>query len=84
MIRIHGGFAGATNLAVWKGKVYVAELFGGRISTIRNGKIVTVRSIKDPVAVEATKFKLFVGQMAPGVLGPTGPTGPGSINRFPR
>jgi hypothetical protein len=84
VIRIHGGFAGATNLAVWKGKVYVAELFGGRISTIRNGKVVTVRSIKDPVAVEATKFKLFVGQMAPGVLGPTGPTGPGSINRFPR
>ena len=84
VIRIHGGFLGATNLAVWKGKVYVAELFGGRISTIRNGKVVTVRSIKDPTAVEATKHKLFVGQLAPGILGPTGPTGPGGIYRFPR
>jgi hypothetical protein len=82
VIRIHGGFAGATNLAVWKGKVYVAELFGGRISTIRNGKIVTVRSIKNPVAVEATKHKLFVGQLAP--LGQQGPAGPGGIYRFPR
>jgi len=84
VIRIRGGFAGATNLAVWKGKVYVAELFGGRISTIRNGKIVTVRTIKDPVALEATKHKLFVGQLAPGLLGPSGPTGPGAIYRFPR
>jgi hypothetical protein len=84
VIRIHGGFLGATNLAVWRGKVYVAELFRGRISTIRNGRVVTARRIKDPVAVEATKHKLFVGQLAPGVLGPTGPTGPGGIFRFPR
>jgi hypothetical protein len=84
VIRIHGGFAGATNLAVWKGKVYVAELFGGRISTIRNGRIVTAQKVNSPVAVEATKHKLYVGQMAPGILGPTGPTGPGHIFRFPR
>jgi hypothetical protein len=84
VIRIHGGFAGATNLAVWKGKVYVAELFGGRISTIRNGRIVTAQQVNSPVAVEATKHKLFVGQLAPGILGPTGPTGPGHIFRFPR
>jgi len=82
VIRIKGGFAGATNLAVWNGKVYVAELFGGRISTIRNGKIVTAQKINNPVAVEATKYKLFVGQLAP--LGQQGPTGPGGIYRFPR
>ena len=82
VIRIHGGFAGATNLAVWKGKVYVAELFGGRVSTIRNGRLVTVRKLNSPVAVEATKYKLFVGQLAP--FGQNGPTGPGGIYRFPR
>ncbi len=80
--RIKGGFLGATNLAVWNNKVYVAELFGGRISTIRNGNIVTKRRIASPVAVEATKHKLFIGQLAP--LGPQGPTGPGGIYRFPR
>jgi hypothetical protein len=83
VIRIHGGFAGATNLAVWNGKVYVAELFGGRISTIRNGKLATVRSLAQPVAVEATKHKLFVGQLAP--TDETGnPTGPGHVLSFPR
>jgi hypothetical protein len=82
VIRIHGGFLGATNLAVWKGKVYVAELFGGRVSTIRNGKLVTVRSLAQPVSVEATKHKLFVGQLAP--MGQNGPTGPGHVLRFPR
>ena len=44
--RIHGGFLGATNLAVTPGgKVYVAELFKNRISTLRNGRVVNVRSI---------------------------------------
>ncbi|MET0838331.1 MAG: ScyD/ScyE family protein [Marmoricola sp.] len=80
--KIKSGFLGATNLAIWKNKVYVAELFGSRISAIRNGRIVTARRIANPVAVEATKHKLFIGQLAP--LGPTGPTGPGGIYRFPR
>jgi hypothetical protein len=83
VIRIHGGFAGATNLAVWNNKVYVAELFGGRISTIRNGKLVTVRSLAQPVSVEATKYKLFVGQLAPTDQNGN-PTGPGHVLRFPR
>lgn len=82
VIRVKTGFLGATNLAVRDGKVYVAELFGGRISTIRNGKIVTVQKIKNPVSVEATQHKLFVGQLAP--FGPNGPSGPGGIFRFPR
>jgi hypothetical protein len=83
VIRIHGGFAGATNLAVWNDKVYVAELFGGRISTIRNGKLVTVRSLAQPVSVEATKYKLFVGQLAP-TDEDGNPSGPGHVLRFPR
>jgi hypothetical protein len=83
VIRIHGGFAGATNLAVVGGKVYVAELFGGRVSTIRNGKLVTVRSLAQPVSVEATKYKLFIGQLAP-TDNNGNPTGPGHVLSFPR
>lgn len=83
VIRIHGGFLGATNLAVAGGKVYVAELFGGRVSTIRNGKLVTVRKLNNPVAVEATKYKLYVGQLA-SMDEKGNPTGPGAIDRFPR
>ncbi len=83
VIRIHGGFLGATNLAVWKGKVYVAELFGGRISTIRKGKVVTVRSVPRAVAVEATKHKLYVGQL--GDIDDHGNVNaPGAVLRFPR
>jgi hypothetical protein len=80
--RIKTGFLGATNLAVWKHRVYVAELFGGQISTIRNGRIVPAGKIANPVAVEATKRSLFIGQLAP--MGQQGPTGPGGIYRFPR
>jgi hypothetical protein len=83
VIRIHGGFAGATNLAVAGGKVYVAELFGGRVSTIRNGKLVTVRSLAQPVSVEATRHNLYIGQLAP-TDDKGNPTGPGHVLRFPR
>ena len=83
VIRVHGGFLGATNLAVWKDKVYVAELFGGRISTIRHGKVVTVRSVPRAVAVEATKYKLYVGQL--GDFDEEGHVNaPGAVLRFPR
>ena len=75
--RIAQGFAGATNLAVApSGKLYVAELFAGRISTIRGGRIVGVRTLKNAVSVEATKRNLFVGQL--------GGNGPGGVFRFPR
>ncbi len=84
VIRMAKGFLGATNLAVTPGgKVYVAELFKGRISTVRHGHLVTVRSLKSPVAVEVTKRNLFVGQLAD--FGQNGPVaGTGGIYRFPR
>ena len=83
VIRMARGFLGATNLAVRGGKVYVAELFNNRISTVRRGHIVTVRSIQRPVAVEATKRNLFVGQLAQ--FGQNGPVaGTGGVYRFPR
>jgi hypothetical protein len=82
--RIHGGFLGATNLAVTPGgKVLVAQLFKGKVSTLRNGRIVDVRSIPRPVSVEVTRNKLFVGQLAE--FGQRGPVpGTGGLYRFPR
>ena len=60
-----GASLGATNLAVTRsGKVYVAELFGAGSRPSATASIVTVRSIKSPVAVEVTKRNLFVGQLA--------------------
>ncbi len=83
--RIAGGFLGATNLAVsHHGKVYVAELFNNRISTIRRGRVVTVRSIERPVAVEVTKRHLYVGQFADIDFATGEVNGPGGIYRFPR
>jgi len=82
--RIHGGFLGATNLAVTPGgKVLVTQLFKGKISTLRNGRVVNVRSIDRPVSVEATRSTLFVGQLAE--FGQQGPVaGTGGVYRFPR
>jgi len=84
VIRMARGYLGASNLAVTpRGKVYVAELFNNRISTVRRGRLVTVRSIRGPVSVEVTKRNLFVGQFAK--TNQSGDiTGPGGIYRFPR
>lgn len=76
------GFLGATNLALAGGKVYVAELFNNRVATIRRGRVVTAVSIERPVSVEATRHKLYVGQLAD-IFGPGTPS-PGGIYRFPR
>ncbi|WP_162529672.1 ScyD/ScyE family protein [Nocardioides caldifontis] len=56
------GFAGATNVAIGKGgKIYVAELFGGRISQIgKGGKIRGFKPLNQPSAVEYYKGKLYV------------------------
>jgi hypothetical protein len=53
-------FLGATGLAVSPShKVYVAELFGNRISTISHGKRITVLSIAAPSAIEWHNGRLF-------------------------
>jgi streptogramin lyase len=85
VIRVAKGFLGATNLAVAPGgKIYVAELFAGRISTIRNGHIVTVRKIARPASVEVTKKNLFVGQLADVDESNGNVKAPGGVYRFPR
>ena len=56
------GFAGATGLAVTPGgDVYVAELFGGQISKVRDGSSVPHRwrGATQPAAVEFMKGKVY-------------------------
>lgn len=56
------GFAGATNVAVApNGTIYVAEMFGGKVSAIgRHGTISTVLEIAEPAAVEYHAGRLYV------------------------
>ena len=55
------GFLGATNLAVSPGgTVYVAELFGGRVSKLTRNGPVTVRELNEPAAVEFSGGRLYV------------------------
>lgn len=76
--RMATGFLGATNLAVARGRVYVAELFAGKITKIGRGGRTTAVHIANPVSVEATRTKLYIGTLG------TGPSSPGRIVRIPR
>ena len=64
------GFAGATNLALYKGKIYVAELFAGQISVIKNGAPKPYVALPGALSVEAGRGHLYAG---------TGVTGPSSV-----
>jgi hypothetical protein len=56
---IASGFAGAAGLAISpRGRIYVAELFGDRISVVRNGPRLLV-SLSTPAAVEWARGKLY-------------------------
>jgi hypothetical protein len=68
-------FLGATGVAVSNtGRVYVAELFGNRISTISHHKRKTVLSVPSPAAIEWHGGHIFATSNAT--------TPPGSIIRF--
>jgi hypothetical protein len=59
--KIGTGFLGATNLAVGpRGKVYVTELFGNKLSVLRHGHVRTVAELPMPAGVEYFKGKLYV------------------------
>ena len=72
--QIGKGFLAATNLAVSpQGKVYVTELFGGQVSTIKNGVAKKVFSVEQPAAIEWANGRLFVSG---------GLEGPGWVRKF--
>ncbi|HMM96227.1 ScyD/ScyE family protein [Phycicoccus sp.] len=74
--RIAGGFLGATNLALGShGEIYVAELFGGRISVVRHGKVSPYLDLPGVVAVETGGH----GDLWAGTLGNEDPPAPGTI-----
>lgn len=63
--RIATGFAGATNLAIGKrGNIYVAELFGGKISVVNCGRRSTLINLPGVVSVEtAPNGTVYAGTM---------------------
>jgi hypothetical protein len=81
--RIATGFDGATNVAVSPGgTVYVAELFGGRISVIRHGTVHKLVSLPGALAVEwASRGLLYASTIAP-TDDNGNPTGHGSVVRI--
>lgn len=76
--RVATGFLGATNLAVAHGKIYVSELFSGRITQVGRGGRRTALHVASPVSVEVTRHKLYVGTLG------SGPSAPGTVIRVPR
>lgn len=74
-----GGFLGATNLALDdKGRIYVAELFGSRISVIENDKVRKYVSLKNVVSLVWKRGTLYAGTLAP-TDDKGNPTGKGSL-----
>jgi hypothetical protein len=58
--KVAGGFLGATNLAIApNGTIYVAELFGGRISRVSGGGAVPVVDVPSPAGLEWARGKLY-------------------------
>ncbi|WP_446667029.1 ScyD/ScyE family protein [Flexivirga sp. B27] len=73
--KLADGFAGATNLAIGKhGNVYVAELFGGKISVVNHGRVSTLVNLPGVVSVETAPN----GTVYAGTMGQDATT-PGSI-----
>lgn len=55
------GFLAATNLALDdKGRVYVTELFGGKVSVVRSGNPVSFIELPMPGAIEFSNGRLYV------------------------
>lgn len=78
--KIADGFLGATNLALgWKGEIYVAEYFAGKISVVKkNGKKSDYLALQNVIAVEtAADGTLWAGTTIN--LDPSLPPVPGTI-----
>jgi hypothetical protein len=60
--RLATGLAGATNVAPAPGgRIYVAELFGQRISVVQDGVVTPVTDATDPASVEFRDGALYAG-----------------------
>ena len=77
--KIASGFLGATNLALSHGKIYVTELFAGRVSVVRGHHPRPYVDLPGAVSIEAGPH----GTLYAGTLDPTF-QGPGSIVRIDR
>lgn len=75
--KIADGLAGATNLALSHGKIYVTELFGGQVSVIKGHHARPYVALPGAVSIEAGRH----GSLYVGTLDPTS-QGPGSIVRL--
>lgn len=83
--RVATGFLGATNLALGHdGSVYVAELFGNKVTRLHHGRTSTVLRTDRPLSIEVHGDWLYVGTLADIAFGPGGPVvkSPGSITRY--
>jgi hypothetical protein len=59
--QLAGGFLGATNVAIGRrGEIYVAELFGNKVSVLRQGGVSTVAKLPAPAGVEYRDGKVYV------------------------
>ncbi len=62
--KVATGFLGATNLALGRnGDIYVAELFGGKISVVHKGKVSTFLELPGVVAVETSGKSVWAATM---------------------
>lgn len=70
--RIGSGFAGATGVAVGaQGRVYVAELYAGRVSYLKAGRPAPLVTVPGVTAVDYARGKLYVtGDALPPQSGP--------------
>lgn len=73
--KVATGFLGATNLALARnGDIYVAELFGGKISVVHRGKVSTFLELPGVVAVETSGRSVWAA-----TLGDEASQAPGTI-----
>jgi hypothetical protein len=76
---VAGGFLGATNLAVGDhGIIYVAELFAGKVSQVRHGRVSKYVDLPNALSLEWAHGTLYAGTLASSDE-EGNPTGPGSI-----
>ena len=76
------GLLGATSVALGpNGKIFVSELFGGKISLIDKGKVSTYVTIDSPLGLTFFRGALYAGTAAPTDENGN-PTGTGTIVRI--